>query len=85
MRLNQIGIAAADYGWVEMGVRRQIGETMDGILMFESVLTPSETGVEVSNITFRETGAPLLSEEVWRFPNQDEFRYTIYRVEGGER
>lgn len=59
---------------------------MDGILLFESVLSEANDGViAVTNKSYLADGSVILTEEEWRFDGGDHYEYVVFRLEDDAR
>jgi hypothetical protein len=59
---------------------------MEGIVLFEFEIEAVSDSVYVArNIAYFESGETFPSEEEWRFESDDEWSYTVFFENGGER
>ena len=59
---------------------------MDGLELFESTLVAlPEKAFSVANVSYAADGSTIATEEEWHFDGPDRFRYTVYKIEGGDR
>ena len=58
---------------------------MIGIELFETIMSPSADGFELSNTAYLPDGSMILTEEEWSFPEEDRWTYTVYKIEGDEQ
>ena len=59
---------------------------MQGIVLFEFTLeADGEDGFRTRNTAYMESGESMVTEEDWRFPGTDQWTYTVYSLENGER
>ena len=58
---------------------------MNGLVMFESEITPNGEGYHLITTAYWEDGKAMKTEEEWHIPDENTFTYTIYELKDGTK
>lgn len=58
---------------------------MNGLVMFESILSPIKDGYHLITTAYAKDGKGMQTEEEWHVPDRNTFTYIIYDTSGGTR